>query len=54
MISGALGKNSIVVGIGMVSPCVTSFEIRLLLSANDFINMNAEALAVIIIWFLKL
>ena len=44
MISGALGKNSIVIGVGSVSQCVASFGIGSLLAAGVFINVNTTVL----------
>ena len=43
-ISSALGKNYIVVSVGMLSQCVASLEITPLLDAKVFINVDAEAL----------
>ena len=43
-ISGALGKNYIVVDVGTLSQCVASLEIGSLLDAEVFINADAEAL----------
>ena len=43
-ISGALGKNYIVVGVGTLSQCVASLEIGSLLDAKVFINVDTEAL----------
>ena len=45
-ISGTLGKNSIVIGVGSVSQCVASFGIESLLAAGVFINANATILEV--------